>query len=184
MGNSEKMQRKWFTLSLTGSLGMVHTFVRKYTDQSERGGVLIGNRKESKAIRPHASLISNSSRNSSEGSSRRQTKRSSSSKIVEGRTECNSEKCDQKQSFVDDSPRMREFFKEVRERELKEYYLRMRAAQRLPASPCSMCPNCGFETYSGAGPKVVRALPEHMQSRNLEYVGSSSLEIHQPALQP
>ncbi|XP_022222139.1 uncharacterized protein LOC111073895 [Drosophila obscura] len=137
MGISEKMQSKWYMLSLTGSLSKVNTFVRKYTDQSERGGVLIGKKNEwerrnfsqPKDTLPNDSIISNTSRSSGD-SSRRTMKRSNNSKTLDVRIECKRAKCDEK-AVVADSPRMREFFKEVKQRELKEYYLRMRAAQRM-----------------------------------------------------
>lgn len=44
---------------------------------------------------------------------------------------------------VRDSPQMREFFEEVRQRKLKDYYLQMKAAQRNPAMS-HVCPDCGF----------------------------------------
>ncbi|XP_017147637.2 uncharacterized protein LOC108159151, partial [Drosophila miranda] len=115
--------------------------------QSERGGVLLGKRKgpasrvQSKENRPNEAAT-NSSRNSSGTSSRRKKERSINSNILESRIECQSEKCEQKN--VADSPRMREFFKEVQQRELKQYYLQMRASQRVRIAPNPLCPDWGL----------------------------------------
>jgi len=129
----------------------VNTYIRKFTEGSERSGVLSTApklpKKKSATFKiselDRISYLSSSSRRSRGMSNR-------SSQLKEPKSPQTLETCPlksnsipKKEPVVQDSPRMREFFNEVRERELKCYYLQMKAAQRVP-DLSHLCSDCGL----------------------------------------
>ncbi|XP_037715291.1 uncharacterized protein LOC119550573 [Drosophila subpulchrella] len=145
------MPLNWYLLKTTGSMTRVNTYIRKFTEGSERSGVLSTApkvaKKKSTSFKiselDRISYLSSSSRRSRGISNRSgQLKEPKSPQIMET-CPLKSNSIPKKEPVVQDSPRMREFFNEVRQRELKNYYLQMKAAQRVPVLS-HLCSDCGL----------------------------------------
>ncbi|KRF97564.1 uncharacterized protein Dwil_GK28185 [Drosophila willistoni] len=145
------MPHKWYLLSLTGSLTRCNTYMRKYTNHSDRGGVLIGNAKRIDSI--------TKSKTSSVVSIKKKRKtRTEKISISNGKRQNNlNENCyTNSKSIVKDIPQMREFFEEVRKRELVRYYQQMVRKQRLEAKPN---PTQESENVYCTGPTRISSYP-------------------------
>ncbi|KAH8269552.1 hypothetical protein KR018_009106, partial [Drosophila ironensis] len=133
----------WLALTTTGSVTRINTHVRKYSAGSVRSGVLEPRRKSTLKTPPVPNPISEKKKKS-RGSKLSNTSRSNDTKDIPF-----PEKLSSRASIimVPDSPKMQEFFDEVRMRELKEYYKKMKASQR-PSKFCirknSVCHTCGL----------------------------------------
>ncbi|XP_016967776.3 uncharacterized protein LOC108036276 [Drosophila biarmipes] len=145
------MPLNWYLLKTTGSMTRANTYIRKFTEGSERSGVLSTApklpKKKSTTFRvselDRISYLSSSSRRSRGTSNRSgQLKEPKKAQTLDT-CPLHSNAIPKKEPVVQDTPCMREFFNEVRERELKSYYLQMKAAQRVPA-PAHLCSDCGL----------------------------------------
>ncbi|XP_017044373.1 uncharacterized protein LOC108090274 [Drosophila ficusphila] len=148
------MSLNWYLLKTTGSMTKANTYVRKFTEGSERSGVLNmtssmpRNTKIAKTSvtipipepdRP--SIVSTSSRRSKRWSNRSvQLKEPKNSQTLES---CPLHSCPMHQKPPVDSPQMLKFFNEVRQRELRDYYIQMKSAERSPEASL-LCPCCGL----------------------------------------
>ncbi|XP_016969932.1 uncharacterized protein LOC108037801 isoform X1 [Drosophila rhopaloa] len=143
------MPLNWYLLNTTGSMTKTNTYVRKYTEGSILSGVI---RSAPKALKKRntsvriseldsVSIDSTSSPKSKTLSGETKvTKNPQTTKTVS--LECRLKES-KKEPVEEDSPQMREFFLEVRQRELKDYYLQMKAAETVRKDSCE-CPHCGL----------------------------------------
>ncbi|EDV55779.1 uncharacterized protein LOC6548657 [Drosophila erecta] len=131
------MALNWYLLKTTGSTSRVNTYVRKFTEGSERSGVMNMTSKVQKKTGAtikiteldNMSYMSSSSRKSNRSG---QLKVSMNGQNVDVVCPMQPSSKPIEKPVVRDSPQMREFFEEVRQRKLKDYYLQMKAAQRSP----------------------------------------------------
>ncbi|XP_043644281.1 uncharacterized protein LOC122613925 [Drosophila teissieri] len=137
------MPPNWYLLKTTGSTTRANTYVRKFTEGSERSGVINMTPKVPKksgapnkiADLDRMSYMSSSYRKS-RVSRRRSDQLKESKNVRNDDVVCPMPPSSKpiEEPVVRDSPQMREFFEEVRQRQLKNYYLQMKAAQRNPAN--------------------------------------------------
>ncbi|XP_039483247.1 uncharacterized protein LOC120446380 [Drosophila santomea] len=135
------MPPNWYLLKTTGSTTRANTYVRKFTKGSEQSGVINMTAKVPKktgasikiADLDGLSYMSSTSRKS-RVSRRRSDQLKESKNVRNVDVVCPMQPSSKpfEEPVVRDSPQMREFFEEVRQRQLKDYYLQMKAAQRNP----------------------------------------------------
>ncbi|XP_017078892.1 uncharacterized protein LOC108112992 [Drosophila eugracilis] len=151
------MSLKWYLLNTTGSMTRVNTYIPKLTERPERRGIpnmAPRVQKKTNALfkiedLDSISYISDSSRRSKRLSKRAiQFKEIKNSQSPETTCPLPPSTIPEKEPIVQDSPRMREFFIEVRQRELKDYYRQMKAAERHP-NVTLLCPDCGLAKLNG-----------------------------------
>ncbi|XP_017014768.2 uncharacterized protein [Drosophila takahashii] len=193
------MPLNWYLLKSTGSMTRANTYVRKFTEGSERSGVLSTAPKEFKKKSNAAIRISELDNISNMSSASRRSKRLSnrSGQLKEPKNSQTLEKCPlqsnswpKKEPVVQDSPHMREFFNEVKERELKSYYLRMRAEQRYK-KVSHLCSDCGLpkrdkkdlaQNIYCTGDKNLRRSKNYDRYRDLTWLWTSSVAYPHSAL--
>ncbi|EDX07338.1 uncharacterized protein LOC6734750 [Drosophila simulans] len=143
------MGLNWYLLKTTGSMTRANTYVRRFTNGSQRSRDLNMVSKVPKRTDAPIRITDLDTMSYMSSSSRK-------AKITSGRPSKNAQDDDVvvvcpmqtsrkpiEEPAVRDSPQMREFFEEVRRRKLKDYYLQMKAAERN-TSMSHICPDCGF----------------------------------------
>lgn len=143
---------------MTGSTTRANTYVRKYTADSVRSGVLLNIKNVPKVPKPAESLTATPSLNESMASTstihRKCLKARTKRWKKTSKTEASHSKKDT-QTPVEDSKRMREFFDEVRQRQLKCYYHQMKMPQpflRECTRSSRMCLKCGLQKRTKKDP--------------------------------
>ncbi|KAH8234224.1 hypothetical protein KR038_004035 [Drosophila bunnanda] len=133
---------KWYLLYMTGSLNGDKRYVPRYTQELERRDVVAI--RGSKGQKPTRSLPMLSDISlpgmAKKISVCRSTGKKLSKTIKAAKTDPVKSSCSGtriKQLSIPDSPQMLEFFAEVRKRQLKDYYLRMKAAERCSRTPAT-----------------------------------------------
>lgn len=133
------MPVNWYIFNVTGSLTNANTYVRRYTEESERSGIV--------PVPPETSAISSATSIQQRRRRSSQKKSPRTSKVVKIAPEETNSGTKSEPAVVRDSPKMIEFFAEVRQRELRDYYLRMKAAERSSRAP-AVCPNCRLPRHA------------------------------------
>ncbi|KAH8309045.1 hypothetical protein KR059_005377 [Drosophila kikkawai] len=172
---------KWYLLYVTGSLNRANTYVQKYTEESERRGVVAMSCSWAKSPRPKISPMASEMSlplKAKKRSIRRSTGKKLSKKIKATKTvpvnTCSSGARVDSPS-IPDSPQMREFFAEVRQRQLRDYYLRMKAGERCSRAP-AVCPNwepCSHNIYC-SGAKSMKKIQNKTMNKACNRYGDSA----------
>lgn len=147
----------WNLLHMTGSTTRANTYVRKYTANSVRSGVLLNINNVPKAPKLPESLSETTSMNESTASTntiqrknpKARTKRTKKTPKTEA-----SYAIKETQTIVEDSKQMRDFFDEVRQRQLKSYYHQMKVSpfSRECTRSSRMCLKCGLQKRTKKDP--------------------------------
>ncbi|XP_017113639.2 uncharacterized protein LOC108136784 [Drosophila elegans] len=142
------MPLNWYLLNMTGSLTKTNTYVRKYTEGSERSGVISTTPKAPKNRGASFKITELDRISAASVSSRKSNRSGGDTKVAKNSPTIEAGPLKiklkpKKEPVVQDSPQMRQFFDEVRQRELKDYYRQMRAAERDPKETLE-CPHCGL----------------------------------------
>ncbi|KAH8285333.1 hypothetical protein KR054_007784, partial [Drosophila jambulina] len=138
---------KWYLLYMTGSLNRTNKYVRRYTEDLERRDLvpMPCSRANRQKILPMEPVISVPEPVKTKIKRRRTRRKLPKTKAVETDpvNPCYSGTRIDSLS-IPDSPEMLKFFAEVRQRQHRDYYLRMKAAERcsrVPVPVPAICPN-------------------------------------------
>ncbi|KAH8252463.1 hypothetical protein KR032_000142 [Drosophila birchii] len=164
---------KWYLLCVTGSLNTDKTYVPRYLDEAERR--LIPMRCSRWKIHTPRISPTDPNKNKGVGVSKKKGKLRGKGKKL---PKCNKvtktdpeNLCPGKEAkslSIPDSPQMLEFFEEVRRRQLRDYYLRMKAGKRC-SRVFAICTNDKppSQNIYCAGPKSIKQELQNIEKDNV-----------------